>query len=944
MFRKLLCLMFAMSCLISTSWTQIFSPARPLLSLKTEHFEFIFPAELESETRDLAIFGEAAYARIRVLLADQSNRSLIPVVLTPDIDYANGFASTTPYTSIVLYVTPTELNSTIGNFNHDLKSVFFHELVHAISLTIKNPFFEFFAGLFGPAIAPQVFTLPVLMIEGVTVSYESQDGFGRVNDPWVRQYLQQALLQNQFMSPWETWSDDQSYPFGSAGYWYGGFFNAYLQETFGHETYALLWKQFSSAVFLTGEPFLDQSNAIETVYGKSIEELWEAFKVWLRPDFPIHIQGQLANLDTKRISHLSGDGSSLYFFASSSSAVYRWTPTSKEPEFLFYSDGLLNRLDVSPDKSKLLVSTGAVEDGVARYRLRVFDLQTKAFTDFSKRSLSQAGWAGDAIVALRRRVGVNDLVLIDSNGTEQVLLAGALHRNFSEPTSVDGKTVYVIVRENGQRSILKIDAISKAIQIAKPDQSLGQIRYLSRSAASIWLSYSKAEGFYSPLKIDNNNFDLLEDNVSGGLFAVQEMADQSLWGMSLMAEGYQLSRFPQALSKKTKTIAANWQPYLVQSEQVDLPTWTNEQPQTLPTTGAYLPLEWMLPRLWFPLLSLDLEALSPALRADTMIGLTTYSSDPALTENLLLELGFYPKRLFTHLSINYQNRQSVLSSSLTAKDILLSAAQVENSYRQSSFQLEFARPIFADLAWQQVTPYARLAWAAEWDYLAGLSSAYEWPLSHTWLNASLGFRFSSNNPGNDLSKPNGSFFANLNVAGALDLLDSSQAPWLVSANISTSLPVVPFDLDLQAAWSPQIKFGPRGVTRQSAEQAWYGLFNSWQSYAEFAHLPILDSWFVSADLGYRLFDLEFATKTALFDQLLLKGLRIKTGLRGLYLGQELNVSSYLRAIAFLLPNSETIVGRVNLVPYAEASFLWDNHNPLQSPGKWMFSAGLSIGL
>jgi len=62
-----------------------------------------------------------------------------------------------------------------------------HELTHALSLTIKHPFWGFWNAVFGNSVMPTTWMSPLYMTEGVTVSFESLDGDGRVNDPLVRE-------------------------------------------------------------------------------------------------------------------------------------------------------------------------------------------------------------------------------------------------------------------------------------------------------------------------------------------------------------------------------------------------------------------------------------------------------------------------------------------------------------------------------------------------------------------------------------------------------------------------------------------------------------------------------------------------------------------------------------------------------------------------------------
>ena len=81
------------------------------------------------------------------------------------------------------------------------------------------------------------------MLEGVTVLTESYNGFGRVNDPLVRQRLRQDIYEGKFKTPLQASDLWIKKPWGNVYYEYGGLLSQYLKDRFGIEKYNKLWEQ-----------------------------------------------------------------------------------------------------------------------------------------------------------------------------------------------------------------------------------------------------------------------------------------------------------------------------------------------------------------------------------------------------------------------------------------------------------------------------------------------------------------------------------------------------------------------------------------------------------------------------------------------------------------------------------------------------------------------------
>ena len=145
---------------------QNFKPFRSLRTIKTEHFDLIFPRESEMTAYTLAGFADEVYQELNALLGINLYKR-IPVVVTPDTGEFNGYMNSLPYPHIVLFDTPLDLEWT--SFENALRGLFLHELAHVFSFNSMTPAFEIMNRIFGGWVIPAVLNASMFMVEGVTV-------------------------------------------------------------------------------------------------------------------------------------------------------------------------------------------------------------------------------------------------------------------------------------------------------------------------------------------------------------------------------------------------------------------------------------------------------------------------------------------------------------------------------------------------------------------------------------------------------------------------------------------------------------------------------------------------------------------------------------------------------------------------------------------------------
>jgi hypothetical protein len=271
-FNKKTIFVFLFLCSLIFVYSGQLSSVSDVQVIRTTYFDFIFPKKSEQSAVILSKEADKMYEEIATLLHTDIKLH-IPVVITPDNDELNAYYTPIPYNRIVVYDTIPTINS-LAVFSESLCSVFYHELVHAISINIRSPFWGLASDIIGDVVTPSMMiNLPTSFIEGVTVSFESLYGEGRLNDVYSLHMLKQAKIENKFPS----WSDiagsrDIS-PAGALPYLFGGAFSAYLQQKFGMEKYAEFWQESGKLHIFTFSPGI-----FKKVYNTSIDSEWKLFQ------------------------------------------------------------------------------------------------------------------------------------------------------------------------------------------------------------------------------------------------------------------------------------------------------------------------------------------------------------------------------------------------------------------------------------------------------------------------------------------------------------------------------------------------------------------------------------------------------------------------------------------------------------------------------------------
>jgi hypothetical protein len=642
----------------------LYDEDRPLYTLETVWFDLIFPEESTAAANYLASFADDMYVEVSNLLGT-TPRHRLPVVITPDHESINGYFSNYPYLHLVLYQAAIDPNSTLGNFRNDLRSLFMHELTHAVSLTIRGPVQDALVTIFGSPLGLSMYTTPLNFVEGVTVSFESLAGFGRATDPLAGAVIRQDLHEGKYKSFVQTMGTWDPYPGRTLYYIYGGYFSRYLQERFGMDRYAQLWQRLGSGMLTRPlDDILFVQGHFRKVYGISLEEAWADFGTAMTPQRPVLDSGPLLT-GRSAIDALASDGTRLYWADSAEGAVFAHDTIRGLTRRLFPTGALVTRLAPDLSGSRMLVSATAYEGGYARLsihewngasnnlvRLPYSGLRDASYLPLTTSPDGTQEYSSRPFMAIMTEGYISSLVIV-RDGDIDTLLEGNHVVSYASPVAGSDGFIHVLAKEDGVVSVLRFRldglGVSDLQRLRLPD-GLGWVRYLSLHDGVLRFSWDD-EAFYRLAELDGDVLRYQTVPTSGGVHqavgvqgAVYHLGhfSEGTAVAALPAEPDQLG-FPEApavwesVENRLERTSVYSEPGKIAGDSHrGSPLAPQLSPAGSNTYKPYSPLPWLLPRFWHPVIAGDADGLNLA-------GAAVYFADPIERVSGYLSGGWNPR-------------------------------------------------------------------------------------------------------------------------------------------------------------------------------------------------------------------------------------------------------------------------------------------------------------
>ncbi|MDR0400737.1 MAG: hypothetical protein LBH51_07310 [Treponema sp.] len=734
-FSGALCLiMLILRSRIPLSAQSYFRGFTELLSLETRYFEIIYPKESEETARRLALYADGAYEEVSTRLGISVDRT-IPVAITPHIDEFNGFMNSMPYPHILLL--DTFMDSEWTTFDNSLEKLFLHEMTHAVSMSTRGRVVDFFYRIFGGWVYPPIFNAPSFMIEGISVSFESLTGYGRTVDPLVRQKLRQENYDGKFLSPYQV-SGVSDLKAAATGAWYeyGGLFSRYLQENYGMEKYAELWRRlgggFHFSIFFYRNGFY---HFFKQVYGVSVEEAWNG----MRESLALEGLEDSAGMAVRRglpfkmrdaPSHITGmaaAGEKVFVLDRFARHLFVYNGGEEKTELIVPVRSSAYDVAVHAGGERFLVSSYRYSN--SRAEAEVIEYSSgNGRAGRTWRGLYRGSYFRDGVVGIDSEGYRSRIVFRTGNPaggpaaepedsrSGEILLEGGGDLSFTNPRPLNDRWIAFTAARRGKRELCFYDYESRRVYRAAADLPDDEarwefIRYLQVSGGRLLFGYDHDDRMYKLGVID---FRALE-NAAGpalpegaalgvvfterdfsGAVAFPVLAGSEIYYSGAFFDSDRLMRYPQGL-EDLDGVSADL--YLLPWDSGSPPDaesppeggLSGSSPESLSPSGGsalpsrvYLPFKYMNPfSFWFPI---------PLIRSDpdTVMrldggGIYSLMVDPAELNTVVLQAFMDARFMSANFNVHWTNTNLGFPLSVEISDGV--AADTE-PYRALRFTVE----------------------------------------------------------------------------------------------------------------------------------------------------------------------------------------------------------------------------------------------------------------
>jgi hypothetical protein len=675
-----------------------------LMVLETRYFEIIYPAESEETARHLSQYADGAYEEVSTRLGIFTARK-IPVAVTPHVDEFNGFMNSMPYPHILLM--DTFMDSEWTTFDDSLEKLFLHEMTHAVSLSTRGKVLDSFYRLFGGWVYPPALNVPSFMTEGISVSFESLEGYGRTRDPLVRQKLRQEDYEDKFLSPYQVSgvSDMKAAALG-AWYEYGGLFSQYLQETYGMEKYAELWRSlgegFHFSLFFYRNGFY---YFFKKVYGISVQDAWNGMRESLALEGLEDSDGMIVDRGLpfklrnapSRITGMAAAGDRIFVLDRFTKRLFVYNGGEEKTELTVPMNASAYDVTVSPGGDRVLVSS-------YRYRNSRAEAVVAEYSSENGRAgriwrgLYRGSYFRDGVVGIDSEGGRSRIVFrpggpagMKNPPAEEVLLEGGGALAFTNPRPLNNRWIAFTAARRGKRELCFYDYDTKQIyQAATALSDDGArwefIRYLQVSGDRLLFGYNHDDRMYKLGIIDAAALVerpvppeeapeqpaltvVFTDRDFSGAAAFPVLAGTAVYYSGSFSDSDRLMRYPQSLETlggiSTALYLLPWEspaPPDAGPGAPPSPAVSGTAPEQPASSGreplpskVYLPFKYLNPLyFWLPL---------PLIRSDpdtilSMDGGGIYSImiDPAELNTIVLQAFIDARFMSVNFNVNWTNR------------------------------------------------------------------------------------------------------------------------------------------------------------------------------------------------------------------------------------------------------------------------------------------------
>lgn len=657
---------------VGTSPARAADPALRWYTLETEHFRVHFHEgpHQEAAAQRAARALEEAHRRI---VADHGHAPdrRTEVLVTDDVDFANGSASVSPRAVIHLYTDVPDDLSSLNDYDDYLWLLVVHEYVHIVHLDDASGIPALTHQLFGKLWLPNAAT-PRWMTEGLATYHESRHtSGGRVRSSLYDAWLRVLTTERPFRLD-ELTHNPSRWPRGSLPYLHGGHFLDFIARRVGPQKLRAYFRSYGARLV----PWALNQVAQEEL-GEDFVSLFEAWQQALGERYRAQLDLVRARGETQ-LSALtsSGGGTGQPRFSPDGQRLFylELGPDRRPAIRSVRKDGSDDRrelalwsgahFDLSPDGARVAFSAGDVHREFNFYedlyeadlatgrieRLTVALRATDPGYDPSGSRLTFVGRRGSG----RTYLGVLDL---RTRAVIALLEASSDERIFSPVFSPDGARIAFSQQRGGARHLRELELSTRAVRdlVATSEMNL-QPHYRGEDV----LFTSDRTGIYNVHALSRQSGELRQlTNVSGAVFhPVLSDDGRTLAVTALGSKGTNL-----ALVDPSRPPAS--EPPAPRRAERPPPPYRDDPTRTWPS-APYQPWSTLLPQHWVPLLFADPRG--------PVVGLSTSGADLVGRHRYSVQAGLGLVSLEPSASVAYSNRSFYPRIDLAASTGIAQAA------------------------------------------------------------------------------------------------------------------------------------------------------------------------------------------------------------------------------------------------------------------------------
>jgi hypothetical protein len=594
----------------SSPGAQPYDPSFRWRTLETPHFRIHFHDGEELIVQQVAREAERAHALLAPRLEYAPRRT--EIVLSDDVDDANGSATPVPYNIVRLYAVPPSSGSELQDYRSWLRQLIQHEYTHILHLDHIGGIPRFVNAVFGKVWPPNGFQAS-FFLEGVAVVNESEGdpGAGRNASAMFDMEARALALDGPFPRLDEVANQFLQWPVGQVPYLLGGRFMGFLQARYGPRAVAGYIADEGSVVW----PYAPSGAGRRWFGDKEFPELWDEYAAWERA----YAEGRRAWVHTRPVTAatpLTRRGGDLHF--------PRFSP---DGSFVLYRDrglderaGLrrvaldgrdLGRVTAVDANGALAVASpgeAVVAIGEVFHEYRVYDdLYRVDLASGARRPLTRGARASDPDVGRDgtlvyvRHAGGGTMALLrqrEGGGEPEVLYAHRGAEVFRPRVAPDGRVAFEL-HEGGRRDIAvwrdgQVERVTDddALDTAPAWTPDGRFLLFASDRGGVFNLYAWESATGRIRQVTNVELGAYEPDVSPD--------GRTIVFVTYSRAGFDLATLPLD--------EATWLEPLPSRPAPPLATWPTAAEAHLPDpipSHPYSPWSTVAPTFWLPLVSAD---------------------------------------------------------------------------------------------------------------------------------------------------------------------------------------------------------------------------------------------------------------------------------------------------------------------------------------------------